>query len=288
MTDRDVNHVLLTRFNLPSRGPESLVRARPGWLATRADLFDRYCVPSVLAQGNRNFSWIIYFDPESPEWLRERISRYEEDNVFKPVFRVSVNQEELLADIRLVVDRERSALVTTNLDNDDGLATDFIDRVQSVSTTHERTAIYLHDGLVGSSRGVYLRRDRRNAFCSVRESWTDPVTCWANWHNLLGESMPVIEVGGDPAWLQVVHGSNVSNRIRGKLVAPEPYSERFGDLLADFAVPSHRDLVADHLVAHPWRTIRAAPRGAAKWLALKLFGKSGLDRIKLRVQGEAK
>jgi N-acetylglucosaminyl-diphospho-decaprenol L-rhamnosyltransferase len=288
MIDRDIDHVLLTRFNLPSRGPESLVRARPGWLATRADLFDRYCVPSVLAQRNKNFSWIIYFDPNSPAWLRERISRYEAAGVFRPVFRGSVNHEELLADIRQGIHRERSTLITTNLDNDDGLAVDFIERVQGVRTAHHRAAIYLQNGLVGSSQGVYLRRDRRNAFCSVRENWTDPATCWADWHNLLGDSMPVIEVGGDPAWLQVVHGSNVSNRIRGRLVAPEPYSQRFGELLADFAVPTHRDLVADRIVAHPWRTLRAAPRSAAKWLALKLFGKSGLDRIKLRVQGEAK
>ncbi len=44
-----------------------------GWLEDRVELFERYCLPSVAAQTDRRFSWIIYFDPQSPAWLRQRI-----------------------------------------------------------------------------------------------------------------------------------------------------------------------------------------------------------------------
>jgi N-acetylglucosaminyl-diphospho-decaprenol L-rhamnosyltransferase len=277
----DINHVLLTRFNLPSAGAESRIRAQNGWLTARMDLFERYCLPSVAAQGNRNFSWIVYLDPESPTWLLERMQKYEADGVLTPIYRARVDRTELLADIRATQDRQRAVLLTTNLDNDDGLAADFVDRLQQVATPHPRAAVYLRNGLITSPGGLFLRRDRRNAFCSVRESWNDPVTCWSDWHNLLGRSMPVIELGGAPGWLQVVHGNNVSNRVRGRLVAAARFEPHFGALLAGAQTPTVRRFLQDRLVAGPARRARDAFRTAAKWTAMRFLGKAGLDRVKL-------
>lgn len=61
-----VSHVFVTRFNLPTPGPESLVRAQEGWLRNRWELFCRYTVPSMRAQTSCDYDWLIYFDPESP------------------------------------------------------------------------------------------------------------------------------------------------------------------------------------------------------------------------------
>jgi putative rhamnosyltransferase len=109
-----VDHVLLTRFNLPSAGHESLVRARENWLRDRVALFDRYCLPSVRAQSCPDFSWLIYFDPESPGWLRDWVRSHEGRGSFSPVFRESVSREQLLADIRAVLGRpHRDQLLTT-------------------------------------------------------------------------------------------------------------------------------------------------------------------------------
>ena len=288
MTHTDIDHVLLTRFNLPSVGAESVIRARDGWLTSRVELFDRYCVPSVLAQTEHNFSWIIYFDPESPSWLVDRIERYAAHGVFFPLFRASVSHDELLADIDATIGVKHSTLITTNLDNDDGLARDFVERLQAVTTQHDRAAVYIENGLIASPAGLYRRRDRHNAFCSVRETWVSPSTCWSDWHNLLGTSMPVIEVGGQPGWLQVVHGTNVSNRARGTLVSPTAYAERFPTLPMDAPVPRAVDLMLDRLVFGPTRMAKETARALAKWLAMTLVGKKGLDRIKLGLIGAPK
>ncbi|WP_166787748.1 glycosyltransferase [Cryobacterium luteum] len=277
-----IEHVLLTRFNLPSAGPEQVIRAKDGWLAERIILFERYCVPSVRSQTNQNFTWIIYFDPESPAWLRQRVTALKADGIFQAVYRSSVSRSELLADIRTIVGREREVLITTNLDNDDGLATDFVDRLQQANVPPHRTAVYLTSGLIASRNALYLRRDARNAFCSVRESWDDPVSCWAAWHNRLGESMPVIEIDGAPAWLQVVHGSNVSNRVRGRLVSPLPYARLFGPQLNALTVPAHRRMLIDRLISVPIRITREALRAGAKQMTVRLLGTAGLDDMKLR------
>jgi teichuronic acid biosynthesis glycosyltransferase TuaH len=276
-----VDHALLTRFNLPSKGFESLVRAKEGWLHNRVELFERYCLPSVRAQTRKSFHWIVYFDPESPDWLLDRIQEMSADGLFTPIFRAEVDAAELLSDIERVTGRRTQDLLTTNVDNDDGLAADFVAQVQDVQCSQLPSAIYLSAGLVKGGASVYLRHDDRNAFCSVRCTWSAPVTCWSAWHNQLGGIMATEEIGGPPAWLQVVHGSNVSNRIRGRLVAADPFADRFPGLLDDVATVRTLELVRDALVEGPVRLLRDGLRSAIKAVTIRLLGRNGIDRVKV-------
>jgi hypothetical protein len=260
---------------------ESLVRAKEGWLQDRIELFERYCVPSVRAQTTQDFDWIVYLDPESPSWLRDRIAPLARDGILMPVFRESVTTSELVSDIRGVVTEQREVLLTTNLDNDDGLSADFVARLQAVTTTEPRVAIYVTNGLVRSPQGLFLYRYPRNAFTSVRETWDTPVTSWSEWHTMLGEQMPVVELGGEPGWLQVIHGTNVSNRVRGRLVSPAPYRRAFGARLDGVPVPTAADRARDLLVGRPGRLARESSRAAAKGLIMRFLGRDGLDRVKV-------
>ena len=154
---------------------------------------------SVAAQSNSRFRWLIYFDPESPAWLRERIRQWSADGLFTPVYRTAVERADLLSDLRSMVAEPSAELMTTNLDNDDGVATDFVERLQrAAAQVPGRTALYLPSGLILSGSGLFARRDRTNAFASVAEPWSGAVSCWADWHTLLGRSMPVREVDGPP------------------------------------------------------------------------------------------
>lgn len=287
---RPADHVLLTRFNLPTPGPESLVRAQDDWLRGRVELFETYCLPSVRAQTSGAFTWIVYFDPASPAWLRARIDAWVLACGLHPVFREEVSGRDLLADLDAEVDRHHAEVITTNLDNDDGLAADFVARLQRAEVTAGprvgdrdgggRTALYCPQGLVLAGGRAYLHTDEHNAFCSVREPWLGARTCWTDWHNLLHRQMPVVLVDGGPAWLQVVHGSNVSNRVRGHLVAPAPHRAAFPGLLTGATAPPRTALAADRLVRHPARTVRDRGRGLARRTALGLVGKDGFDRWK--------
>jgi hypothetical protein len=274
------DHVVLTRFNLPSEGYESLIRAQEGWLRSRVALFERYCLPSMRAQTGEA-TWLIYFDPESPAWLLQWIERVNRDD-FVPILRATVSRSELLDDIRDALGRTGQGLITTNLDNDDAVAGDFLARVRLAAVTGERAAVYLADGLIADGSGVYRRVDQRNAFCSVAEPWEDPVTCWSRAHNRLGETMAVRSVRGRPAWLQVVHGENVSNRVRGRLVSPSAYRESFGSLLDDRDEPEFARIIRDRLLKAPARAMREGARATAKKLTIALLGQGGIDAVKVR------
>jgi hypothetical protein len=275
-----VDHVLLTRFNLPSAGVEGVIRAREGWLHNRVEVFERYCAPSVASQ-TRPVTWIIYFDPESPSWLLNRLAPLVDRGLFRPIRRASVSRDELLSDIEETLPSPRRFLITTNLDNDDGLAIDFSERVTSAHGPHDRAVLYITRGLVKSPRGLFERRDPLNAFCSVRESWDDPVTVWSEYHNEFPRVMPALQLEGPPGWLQVIHGENVSNRVRGRLVSPRSYAGQFGHLLDDVEEPSRRASLKDELLYRPGRLVRDTARSTTRSTALRLLGKERYSDAKL-------
>lgn len=275
--------MLLTRFNLPTQGVESLVRAQEGWLRNRQVLFEKYCLPAVASQNERNFKWIIYLDTQSPQWLRMRIAELEKLGIFIPIYRDEVPHDVLLADIHDVTGSAGDVLLTTNLDNDDGLAVDFVQRLQQAVKDDTKVAIYLARGLIQQAGKLYLRKDPVNAFCSVAESWDNPSTCWSDWHTKLGESMPTVQLYGAPGWLQVIHTGNVSNRVRGIRVSPKKYRTGFMVGLDEVQQPSAVDLAIDRLVLAPVRSSKEAVRWVAKNLILAVVGKKGLDSFKARL-----
>lgn len=273
---------MLTRFNLPTPGVEGLIRAREGWLRDRVALFERYCAPSVASQ-TAPVTWLVYLDPASPDWLLSRLASYVDSGLFRPVFRTQVSPEELVADIDQAVPARQDILITTNIDNDDGIAADFSERLQNTVSAHERVAVYVSRGLVKRGEDLYLRTDPRNAFCSVREPWSAPVAAWSEYHNEFSRVMPVIEIEGDPGWLQVVHGNNVSNRVRGRRVSPHRYRELFPGLLDDVRDPSLAELARDRWVRRPVREARDGARAMARVAGLKVLGKERYGQAKLKI-----
>jgi hypothetical protein len=277
-----IDHVLLTRFNLPTRGAESYIRAKDGWLQRRASLFEAFTIPSVVAQTISDFHWIVYFDPSSPSWLLERLAPHVASGVYTPIFRVETALPDVIEDIRGLTGARGQLLITTNLDNDDALAADFMERIQRLAVPGQKRALFLERGLIICGQRVYLRRDRDNAFCSVSEPWcTEPLTTWRDWHIMLRKHMPVVASKGAPAWLQVVHGENVSNRVRGRLSDPSRYSELFPNLIDKLPRPRAGAVAGDLLISAPIRVLGDFLRGLVKLVLLAFGGKQALDKVRI-------
>lgn len=280
MSRLTIDHAFITRFNVPTPGREGFIRAQDGWLKDRVQLFERFCLPSVEAQTLQSFHWLVYFDPDSPQWFVDWLEDSKSSKRFTAIFRTSVSRDELISDLKQVTGGRGDLLLTTNLDNDDGLAVDFVRRLQDAVTSSNRTALYLTRGLILRDRSIYLRSDPFNAFCSVAESWISPVTAWADWHNRLGLAMTVQSVSGLPAWLQVVHGRNVSNTVHGRLCNPSVFNDLFPYALNEMPSPSKERLLLDKLVHGPIRSLEAGLRSGMKGLVLTFLGKSRFDAVK--------
>ncbi|MEL6677098.1 MAG: glycosyltransferase [Pseudomonadota bacterium] len=223
-------HVLMTRFNLATPGRESDLRNRPGWLEERFDLFERYCLPSIAGQTHRDFHWIIYFDKDTPPEFKARIEDLRHRGPFIPYYTGLFPAEGWPRSVREMIPDPADWLLTTRLDNDDALALDYVARLHSAVRQGQmaRQAYNFTEGYVMTEGALYAHAHSHNAFFSWLEPWDDAmVTAPSLQHMLLPELGPVVQLGGDPAWLQIVHGGNVSNKIRGRRVAPGAAQGRF-------------------------------------------------------------
>ncbi|MDX7953439.1 glycosyltransferase [Lichenihabitans sp. Uapishka_5] len=217
-----MQHVIITRFNcrfgdlpkhLAIRTPTS-----PEWLSERFDLFERYCAPTLLAQTCQRFTWFVYFDQETPTAFLERAAAA---MGHLPHMRVKLCEsftiETLKADIRQEIPSDCAQLVTTRLDNDDGLSADFVERLQCEVKSGVQEALNFPVGLVLGRNRLYRSRQPSNAFLSVSEPYSENVlTVHCASHNEMASRVAVRNIGQRrPGWLQVIHGGNVSNKLRG-------------------------------------------------------------------------
>lgn len=277
-----MSHVFLTRFNLPSAGTESLIRADENWLRERIELFEHYTIPSVRHQTIRSAGWLIYLDPDSPTWLRERMDPLEAEGLGTLKYYVPGSSAAVVEDVRALVPPVTQCVVTSNLDNDDGLAIDFVERLL-YSATSTTTVIYFVHGIIMRGNRLYLHKDRDNAFVAVSEPLDSMVSCWADWHNRLRLQMPALELTGEPAWLQIVHGKNVSNRVRGHLTDPTDYQRLFPGLIAGVMPPPKLNALASRMIAAPSRHLRDQCRRMTARTLTRIGGKDAVDAVKYQI-----
>lgn len=252
-------HILLTRFNVATPGREAPIRNTPGWLDRRFELFERYCLPSIAAQTELDFSWLIYFDSQTPDKFRERIERDREIFCFEPKFVDLFEIDEIVDDLAKSVPVKPDLLLSTRLDNDDAVSRDFIERThRAAEDAADGTVLNFTKGLAMRNGAIYSARDRSNPFTTlVEREPVSPKTIWSAQHHELGHKWRLEQVEGPPVWLQVVHGENVTNRIKGKRLSARVLVNRFS-ISSDIETSADQSLrmALDNLVLHPVREIR--------------------------------
>ena len=72
-------HYIITRFNLPIfqakvAGKESTSCSKE-YLQYRFELFEKYCMPSIMNQTCQNFKWLVLFDINTPDEFKQRITK---------------------------------------------------------------------------------------------------------------------------------------------------------------------------------------------------------------------
>lgn len=217
-------HLLLTRFNVRifgSRGTD------PDWLAHRFRFFERICWPSVMAQTVRGFQWLLFCDSETPAWALERLrSLIGDDGRMVIAFLDGPETPEgRRAAIEAVLRPGITHLVTSRLDNDDGLARSFIEMVQRQFAGQDFEFINFPAGHTCFRGRVYALEHPSSPFLSLVERLGGDGsfrTVFCEPHQEVVSRCPMRQVAGGPAWLQVIHGRNVCNMVRGR---PRPLAE---------------------------------------------------------------
>jgi hypothetical protein len=230
-------HFVITRFNVKLN--DGLLNNKgndPDWLTERFKLFDTFCYPSLLSQTNQRFKWIVLFDDGTPERFRERALSYVKWKNYNPEFVNFALHEEtgcppgLISIIEKHVSSNPRFLITTRIDNDDGVCKDFIRIVQNQFRSQDAEAIVFPLGYQLYQSNLHLDYSMGNHFVSLIEKFQPGslYTVFVKPHDRLYQVAPVRKVFCRPTWLEVVHGGNIANRPNnGLVVSPGAFRSNF-------------------------------------------------------------
>lgn len=233
-----LQHFFLTKFNVRSF-PDLKPGCDPVWLEKRFGLFDEFCFPSVSQQSNQNFKWLVFFDIDTPEEFKQKISAYAELwGNFVPVYLdCPLPYGEFPDDVRNVVRQhipeDCEYLITTWLDNDDAIHQDYVLMIQDNFNHQESETINFFFGYQLANGKLYFDFEFSNHFISLIEKYSPESfnTCLCRPHKKLYEvCKSAKKIFCKPVWVEVVHGSNYMNVYRRGFRVPT------GHILDDFSI----------------------------------------------------
>lgn len=235
--ERTFSHFLITRFNVPvadwSVDKAGVPTRDKAWMKDRLSLFTRYCVPSVAAQTDKAFTWLICVDAgtkdddlDAIQAGTQAIARRE--LIFARDHGEAMNRlrERLAAD-------PAGYVITSRLDNDDALSTGYVDTIQNRFVALDKQLLNIPSGLsydVHRRVLTHLRRARLNPFTSLierNEHDGNLLTVLGFPHHRPPAGVTVVNIPMAWGWLKIVHTRNVVSRIKGWPLLRVPRTAHF-------------------------------------------------------------
>lgn len=126
------NHFLITMFNLKGISSELSHKDWECWNMYRFDFFQKYTLPSVLNQSNKNFKWLIYFDASTPKNILEKIKLLNIISFIHIKFEDGIDSfmSNYSNTIKSYINDKSQWVITSRMDSDDALHKDVIKTIQ--------------------------------------------------------------------------------------------------------------------------------------------------------------
>lgn len=262
------HHVLITLFNI-RYSLSSDLDGLANWTDERFPIFEKYCFPSIKAQSNQDFDWLIIIDSSTKKEQRSRLR-----NLIDQRPRTFIIEYEDWDSIEIPINDwiqtkhpKLKHLITSRVDNDDVLHQDFINKVRNIADSQEEEC------LINFTNGycMQLRKENHllyefnfldNSFMSFVEPMQIPLKtirkynhdCWPQ------ETIRLNEVTDVPLWMQLIHGKNVRNRIWGRAVPNPTQLEAFqlnNDKASHNSTMPHQLQVLKYHLSRPIKKLRS-------------------------------
>ena len=232
-----MKHYLITEWNVDMIDME--------WLTARQKLFEKITLPSVMAQTNKDFEWIIVSDVMTPNAFKEVLESYPatvfyydwnnhdwespEFNGKSEIMQRSIDLEYIAKPLReFIGEQDTDYVITSRLDNDDGISIDHIDKIQRFAAAYwdgGRFWLNLVRGLKYCDGHVYPVNSAASPFISFVEPPNGLLTTYQVCHTEAKTSKYTTHQvrEGEPTWLQVIHGDNLLNKLM-RVGGKKPFS----------------------------------------------------------------
>ncbi len=236
--------LIVTRYFLkifaPNTPNQMTLADTRAWFAERERIFNHYTLPSVIAQTMHSKTWLVFIEKSLVKLLPKTLSDGQRPS-FVQIVEVDSAGENFFSFRKDIGDRinarldemklagvERPVVTVSRLDNDDALSHDFLATLSRLSLSEaamastERIVTFPHgvQYLEKKTLGTYLFNN--NHFLnSYHTAPFKPELLHAmsfNHGHLFAKDQDVLVVNTDlPMWVEIVHGSNVSNKYHSRL-----------------------------------------------------------------------
>lgn len=215
-------HLLITRFNLRNpkwdftKNNESLLNDE--WMQSRMQLFKNFCFPSICAQSNPDFEWLIYFDSTTSVTFKKEIMELIQGKENIKAFFIDGMNAFYPSIQEYIQNITTPFLITSRIDNDDCIHKDFIKTVQQNFQEQDFQAIDIIKGyslqiepeiILGKKEHIF------NPFISLIEKNENPKTVWLSDHNMWKKETRITQVTNKRLWLSIIHQKNKVNEFDG-------------------------------------------------------------------------
>lgn len=220
----EFKHYLITRFNVKIGNWNSINEKRgisnDVWMTNRISLFKNYCLPSVINQISKNFTWLICLDINTNEVHKKEIEKITKQYKFINLVYVEVfNNEELCESIKKNTPKDVEYIVTTRLDNDDSLHENFIFSIQKKIELRHGIVISCIKGFCLKINGKHLLTKFNyvnNPFLTLVEEKNALTSVLSMDHTKIIENKNELKIiKNQRLWLQIIHEHNLLNKIAG-------------------------------------------------------------------------
>lgn len=229
------SHFIITQFNLKnfplSENNDSVTWLK--WTRSRVELFREFCLPSILNQTCKGFTWLLYFDSDTPQEFNEFLNELNSFTFIKICYSKGYEDFNLTytEEVKKRVGKSVKWIITTRMDNDDCLHKDAIKIIQNNFVEKHKFLISLASGYVLNISDRLLSHYfyPMSPFLSLIETTENEIGCvfekghtkwdslhisisneiWLNCFNKKARKSQIILSG--PLWVQIVHGGNISN-----------------------------------------------------------------------------
>jgi Putative rhamnosyl transferase len=215
-----LQHIVITRYFVQmseaAADVNAILSTDETWLDARFEIFKAFCLPSVVAQTVKGFTWLIFFDAATPGAQLNRVRNLVAEHPFiRIVLCTSFDDDTRAEAVRAELRPETRWLLTTRLDNDDGWRRDFVERLHEQLRFERREFLNYPVGLLYYADKTFLYRHPSNAFISLLEPVEHFTTVWCDQHVNLSRHAPIRQLPPSPTFIQVVHKGTRSNKPRG-------------------------------------------------------------------------
>lgn len=225
MNTKFYKHFVITRFNIRTnfecslRNPDNNPMKRildEDYLNERFNIFQKYTLQSMKRQTNQNFEWIILFHKDTPNILKERIQKLKNEFNFIDLY---YSDDQSFSFLEYCNSKNISCdyFITTRIDNDDMFSDDYISRIQDYANNNfHKCIISFEKGMKFeiSSKKKYEFERKDNHFLSMIGTREECILQY-NYSKIFDSDKEIVMLDSfKPMWIEIIHESNVRNRIK--------------------------------------------------------------------------